>query len=179
MKIKAFPKLETDRLLLRKIEASDSDMILFLRSDATINKFIQRPEHRKTKTLSDALQFIKNITVAFEENKSISWGITLKDDPKIIGSICLWNFSEDLKTAEVGYDLSTEFQRKGIMSEAFQMVVAYGFQELKFKRIEAMTHMENENSRGLLEKNGFFITDKKDPDNDFNIIYEIETNYKY
>ena len=175
MKFKPFPEIKTERLFLRKIEELDCDVILFLRSDETVNKFIERPENRKTKNKADAIKFIKEINGAFENNKSISWGITLKNDPKIIGTICLWNFSKNNKIAEVGYDLDPIFQRKGIMSEALKMIVGFGFKELKLDKIEAFTHKENESSKRLLEKNGFyFIKNRKDINNEWNIIFELD-----
>jgi len=179
MKIKTFPQINTERLILRKIEESDCDVVLFLRSDETINKFIHRPEHRKTKNITDAIKHIKKLNAETETNKSFSWGITLKSDPKIIGTICLWNFSDNYKIAEVGYDLNPMFQRKGIMSEALNCVMNFGFSELNLDKIEAFTHVENENSKKLLEKNGFnFVKDRKDTDNLSNVIFEIKrVNY--
>jgi len=112
MIFKPFPEIKSERLFLRKIEETDCDVILFLRSDEAVTKFIERPENRKTKNISDAIKFIKELDEYLETNKSISWGITLKNDPKIIGTICLWNFSKDKKTAEVGYDLNPDFQKK-------------------------------------------------------------------
>jgi len=175
MKFKFFPEIKTERLFLRKIEEIDCEIILFLRSNETINKFIERPEHRKTKNIADAINFIEEINDAFENNKSISWGITLKNDSKIIGTICLWNFSQDRKTAEVGYDLNPKFQNKGIMSEALKMIIDFGFKELKFDKIEAFTHKENESSIKLLKKNRFhLVEERKDLDNELNIIFELE-----
>ena len=175
MKFKPFPEIKTERLFLRKIESSDCDVILFLRSDKSINKFIERPENRKTKNISDAISFINELDNNIERNKSISWGITLKDQPVIIGTICLWNFSQDKKIAEVGYDLDPKYQNKGIMSEAMKIIVDYGFKELKLDKIEAFTHAENVNSKKLLVKNGFYLNEnRKDLDNISNIIFEIE-----
>lgn len=175
MKIKPFPEIKTERLFLRKIEESDCDNILFLRSDITVNKFIERPENRKTKNKTDAIKFINEINEAFEKNKSVSWGITLKNNPKVIGTICLWNFSENNKTAEVGYDLNPEFQRFGIMNEALNSIIDFGFNKLKLDTIEAFTHKENENSKKLLEKNEFvFIETRTDLENDSNIIFELK-----
>lgn len=175
MKFKPFPEIKTERLFLRKIETSDCDVILFLRSDETVTKFIERPENRKTKNISDAIKFIKELNEYLETNKSITWGITLKNDAKIIGTICLWNFSQNNKTAEVGYDLDPKFQRKGIMNETLKMIIDFGFKELKLDKIEAFTHNENENSKKLLEKNGFqFIENRKDLDNKSNIIFELK-----
>jgi ribosomal-protein-alanine N-acetyltransferase len=175
MKFKPYPEIKSKRLFLRKIQESDSKAILFLRSDKTINKFIERPENRKTKNISDAIKFIKELDNYIETNQSIAWGITLKNDPKIIGTICLWNFSQNNKTAEVGYDLDPKYQNKGIMSETLKMIIDFGFKELKLDKIEAFTHTENENSKKLLEKNGFHLNEnRKDLDNKSNIIFEIE-----
>lgn len=174
MKFKPFPEINTKRLLLRKIEVSDYNEILFLRSDKTVNKYIERPENRKTKNKDDALKFIKEITEAIEDSKTISWGVTLKNTDKIIGTICLWNFSENNKIAEVGYDLNPLFQKKGIMSEALNEIIYFGFVNLNLDKIEAFTHTNNENSKRLLKKNGFkFMSDRKDKDNLLNIIFEL------
>jgi len=175
MKFNPFPEIKTERLVLRKIEESDYDIILFLRSDITVNKFIERPENRKTKNKTDAIKFIKEINENANNNKSISWGITLKNNPKIVGTICLWNFSNDKKIAEIGYDLNPEFQRIGIMNEALKSVINFGFNKLNLYKVEAFTHKENKSSIRLLKKNRFqFIENRKDEDNTNNIIFEIE-----
>lgn len=175
MNFSSFPKIKTERLLLRKIEESDAPVILYLRSDETINQFIERPENRKTKTLEQALQFITDINQDFENNKSVTWGIVYNDQPELIGTICFWNFSDNHTIAEVGYGLSPEFQNKGIMTEVLQRIIDFGFNELKLAKIEAFTHTKNENSRKLLEKCGLqFIQDRKDDDNGSNVIYEIQ-----
>lgn len=173
--VKQFPIVESDRLILRKIEVSDANSILFLRSNKAVNQYIDRPEDRKTKTLSDAVKFIQGLDVWFTEQLSITWGITLKNDSSIIGTICLWNYSEDMKTAEVGYDLNPEFQGKGIMSEALGLVINYGFNDLKLDKIEAFTDVNNQPSKKLLEKNGFhLIKERIDIENKANRIYVLK-----
>ncbi|CAM3615157.1 GNAT family N-acetyltransferase [Flavobacterium gelidilacus] len=170
-----FPKIESKNLILRRVLESDCKIILYLRSDEEINKFIERPEHRKTKTIEEAKKFILQINENIETNKSITWGITLKNEPKIIGTICLWNFSEDNKTAEIGYDLEPKFQGKGIMSESLKSVLDYGFTTLNLDLIEAYTHQKNENSKTLLERNNFkLISAKIDEDNLNNAVFEIK-----
>lgn len=175
MNFSPFPKIETKNLILKQILKSDCESILYLRSDEKINKFIQRPKHRQTKTIADAIKFINQTDENLNLNKSIAWGIHLKDDAKLIGSICLWNFSEDKKTAEVGYDLDSKFHGKGIMSESIKSVLEYGFTTLNLNVIEAYTNEKNENSKILLEKNNFkLIIGKKDEDNPNNLVYEIK-----
>ena len=175
MNIQTFQVIKTERLTLRKIKESDSDVILYLRSDKLINKFINRPENRRTKNISDAIKHIKKLNAETKSNKSFSWGITLNDYPEIIGTICLWNFSKDYKTAEVGYDLNPNFQKKGIMSESLKSVINFGFIDLCIDRIEAFTHIQNENSKKLLVKNGFsIIEDRKDNDYLSTVVFEIK-----
>lgn len=175
MKFQPFPELKTERLVLRKIKVSDVDEVLFLRSDKTVNKFIVRPENRKTKNKADALKFIEKIITEIDNNKSISWEITFINNPKMIGSICLWNFSNNFKTAEVGYALNPEFQNQGIMHEVINYVIDYGFNKLNLDKIEAFTHVENKNSKKLLEKNDFQLNkNRKDENNLSNIIFEIK-----
>ena len=60
MNIQTFPVIKTERLTLRKIGESDSDVILFLRSYKLINKFINRPEKRRTKIYLMQLNISEN-----------------------------------------------------------------------------------------------------------------------
>ena len=175
MNIDQFPELTTDRLILKETTAADCNEVLFLRSDIIVNKYIKRPENRQTKTIKDALEFIQKIKTGFENNDLISWKITLKDNPKMIGTICLWNFSEDFKQTEIGYDLNPIFQKQGIMSEAMNAVLKFGFNTLNLNQIEAFTHIENESSKKLLENNGFTRNNnRKDDGYLMNCIFEIQ-----
>lgn len=165
-----FPTLTTDRLILRKATKADGNEILFLRSDPSVNKYINRPT---TKNLKEAKDFIEKNEHEIQKGQNINWNITLKNDPKMIGTICLWNFSEDLKIGEVGYDLQPQFQGKGIMSEALKCVVKFGFEKLDLEKIEAYTHRKNESSKKLLENNKFILVRDKNDDNEFNLVFVI------
>lgn len=176
MNFTPFPELTTERLLLRKLKSSDYEEILPLRTDETVTKFIERPENRQIKDEPGAGKLIKELNGYIERNESITWGIVLKNNPQITGTICLWNFSQNDKTAEVGYELNPKFHGKGIMSEAIKTIVDFGFSQLKLDKIEAFTHTKNENSKKLLENNGFKLNqDRKDLDNTSNSIFEITT----
>jgi len=172
MKQNHFPKVKTKRLLLRKLKNSDWEMISYLRSDKEVNEFVKRPA---AKSKEKALEFISKTTKGIDNRNLYYWVITEKNNNEMIGSICLWNFSQDQKSAEVGYDLSPEFQRKGIMDESLKSVLEFGFKKLDLDLIEAYTHKTNESSKKLLERNRLrLITDKKDEHNQNNLIYEIK-----
>lgn len=174
MNLTPFPEITTEKLLLRKISNIDAESILFLRSDKIVNQFIQRPPERQINTLDKALAHINKLNIQTENNQSITWGISLKDSTTVIGSICLWNFSNNNTVAEVGYDLHPDYHGKGIMSESLNSVIQFGFEKLQFQKIEAYTHLKNESSKMLLERNGFNLVENKfDEDNTSNIIFEI------
>ena len=167
-----FPSIDTPRLFLRELKTKDAEQVLFLRSDKEVNKFIKRQTPTK---IQDAIDFIHKIQLGYRKRETINWVICLKDKPQMIGSICLWNYSLDRKTAEVGYDLNPSFQNQGIMTEALQAVLNFGFDTLQFDRIKAFTHYANENSKSLLTKNAFTLVEgEKDTGNEDNIIFSIK-----
>lgn len=167
-----FPVIKTSRLELRPLEHRNAEQVLHLRSDEEVNRYIQR---KRLSKIDDALAFIDKIQAEYKKKESVSWAIHLEDEPLMIGSICLWNFSSDRKTAEVGYDLHPAQQNKGVMTEALRAVLHFGFQELQLHTVKAYTHRANENSKKLLFKNGFRINSgETDPDNQNNIILSID-----
>lgn len=166
------PEIQTERLLLRRLKPSDWEMISYLRSDEKVNEWVKRAS---AESKEKALAFISKTNRGIENRNLYYWAITEKNSDQMIGSICLWNFSKDQKIAEVGYDLSPKFQRKGIMNESLKRVLDFGFKELNLDFIEAYTHRQNESSKLLLERNGFvLILSKKDENNQDNIIYELK-----
>lgn len=167
-------KLETERLQLKEINESHVDDILKIRSNEVINQFVQR---KSPKNNYDALQFILTIKERTQNNQSFYWGISLKDQSNLIGTICLYNFSEGRKVAEVGYELLPDYHRQGIMSEALNTVVNFAFNELHLHEILAMTHQANENSKGLLLKHDFVLEEGRE-DEDFpeNLVFSLKKN---
>ncbi|MCS3870796.1 ribosomal-protein-alanine N-acetyltransferase [Chryseobacterium ginsenosidimutans] len=159
-------KLETERLVLKEIDESNVEDILKIRSNEVINQFVRR---NSPKNNYDALQFVLTIKERTRNNETFYWGISLKDQPNLIGTICLWKFSEDRKVAEVGYELLPDYHRKGIMSEALSAVLNFGFNDLHLQEIVAMTNKFNENSKGILLKHDFILEEEREdegfPDN--------------
>ena len=149
---KPFPVLKTERLTLRQLASSDDNEIFALRSNENVNKYLDR---KPSKSIDDAKTFIQTINKNIQKNDSIYWAITLNDTDKLIGTICLFDFSDDNLKAEIGYELLPEFQGKGIMQEATSKVIDFGIQRIGLNLIQAFTHSENQSSTRLLEKFNF------------------------
>ena len=141
-----FPVLTTGRLILRQLAMDDQQSVFTLRSDAAINKYLER---------EPASDNIKN-------NNSIYWVITLAETKTFAGTISLFNFSDEKNSCEIGYELMTEFQGQGIMKEAAEKVVDYVFQALQFQKIIAFAHNDNQHSAKLLTRLNFVKSTEPD-----------------
>lgn len=150
----SFPQLLTERLLLRQLSLKDEEEIFALRSDETVNKYLDRP---KASSIEDARAFINKINLG--AHASFFWAICFREESKLLGTICLWNFSEEESKAEIGYELLPQFHGQGIMQEAFLKVAEFGFQNLQLHLIEAWTTKQNEGSIKILERNYFTRND--------------------
>jgi ribosomal-protein-alanine N-acetyltransferase len=163
------PELKTNRLLLRNMLVEDYKDLFETRFHPEVLKHIKRDQIEdklEMKTfISERLEAIKNNSLCF-------WAISTFESPKLIGTICLWNYNENKTTAEIGYDLHPDYHKKGFMSEAMEVVLKFGFSKLQLHSIEAFTSKQNDNSKRLLEKFDFNLeAHRKDKGFPNNIIY--------
>lgn len=147
-----FPVLETERLLLRQVTMDDAPDVLIMRSDINAMKYIGKPI---STTLDDARDLIGRIEDGIESNTAIGWGISLKNNHRFIGTIGFHRIDTSNYRAEIGYMLLPEFWNKGVMSEAMNSVLDYGFKTLKFHSIFANIDPDNLRSAAILKKFNF------------------------
>lgn len=150
--LSAFPTLTTERLTLRQPLESDVQEIFLLRSDTTINKYLDR---QPSKTVEEALNFIRKVNENIQKNESLYWVIVQTDNEKLVGTICLSDFLDELNRCEIGYELLTNYQGQGLMSEAINKIIELAIHTLGLREIDAFTHKDNKNSTKLLEKFNF------------------------
>jgi [ribosomal protein S5]-alanine N-acetyltransferase len=147
-----FQNLESERLLLRQITPADVNEILLMRSNAETMKYIPRPLVTNNE---EALEHIKMIQNKIEKNEGINWAITLKDNPKLIGIIGHYRMRWEHFRSEIGYMLLPEYHGKGIITEAIQLMIDYGFNQMGMHSLEGIIDPANTASARVLEKNGF------------------------
>ena len=164
--LSSVPTLTTERLTLRQLLESDVQEIFLLRSDTIINKFLDR---KPSETLEDALNFIRNI----RNNELLYWAIAQTYNEKLIGTICLFDFSEELNKCEIGYELLTDYQGRGIMSEATKKIIEFAVHTLGLKIIDAFTHTDNQSSTKLLQRFNFEKTEISDEKNPNLIVFRL------
>lgn len=106
-------------------------------------------------SIEEAAQFIQNINNGEQTGDAVTWAITLKEEPTLIGTIGYWRMQKEHYRAEIGYTLHPEHQGKGIMQEAMTAVLDYGFFVMRLHSVEANVNPANAASIKLLERAGF------------------------
>lgn len=140
------------RLNIRKIKKSDASFIYELRSDDNNMKYVEMKPYAD---LERAKTFIENVTRDIDKHEVFFWIIERKTGEIKIGTICLWSFSKDKKSAEIGYELLPSYQKKGYANEAMISVIDFAKNKLELEKIDAITHEGHQSSIKLLLKNDF------------------------
>ncbi|HVV54921.1 MAG TPA: GNAT family N-acetyltransferase [Mucilaginibacter sp.] len=154
-----FTNLTTERLFLRDLREDDAPEIFRLRSDEKVNEHLERP---RAVTVDDAREFILKLQALAENYETVIWAITQIGDPKLIGTVLYWHIERLKDKAEIGYELLPEYQGRGIMTEALQKAIEFGFGELRFKTITAEVIENNSRSISLLQRLGFALAGNMD-----------------
>jgi RimJ/RimL family protein N-acetyltransferase len=148
-----FPVLNSGRLILRNLEPSDDPALFEQRSNKKAMEYLDRP---MAQSIDDARALREKMTAGTLGNESITWAIALKEDPSaMIGTIGFWRIDPQNFRAELGYMMHPGFQRKGLMQEALEQVLHYGFHTMKLHSVEANINPANAASAGILERNHF------------------------
>lgn len=141
------PKLETERLILRKFTKDDLDALFLILKAEEVNKFL--PWY-PMKNLEETKRFYEEKYAAvYSEPQGYAYAICLKSDNYPIGYIKV-DISDSY---DLGYGLRKEFWHKGIVSEAAQALV----EQLKKDGIPYITathDINNPRSGGVMKRIG-------------------------
>ncbi len=148
MKIKV-PTLETERLILRMWNKKDAPELYEYAKNPNVGP------HAGWKPHESVYESKAIITQLFLTN--MCWAIVDKQSGKVIGSIGLEEdkFRPGIKSKELGYSLSEDHWKKGIMTEAAKRVIRHAFDDLKLELLMIKTGDANHRSRRVIEKCGF------------------------
>ena len=146
-----FPDLHTARLNIVEIKQEHLSDIFKLFSDSRVTQFYNIVTLTEQ---SEAQKYIDWFSCRFADRTGIRWGISLKGQNCIIGTVGFNNVTHRHR-ANLGYDLQTEFWNKWYATEALTAVINFGFKKLYINRIEAEVMQGNTASERVLTKLGF------------------------
>lgn len=145
-------QLETKRLKLREFKRNDAEKLAKLLNNIDITKYLAVVPHPYT--IDDAQDYIESCLKykQKDEQPGYKFAIEHKQDSNLIGNISIGNHHKDEGVGVLGYWVGEDYQHQGFMSEALDKVLNFGFDELVYRRIEALVYTENKASQKLLEK---------------------------
>ena len=146
-----FPILNTDRLDLVEIKQSHLGDLYKLFTNENVTRFYNL---LPLKNEQEAQKSIDWFQTRFKDKLGIRWGIAIKGQENIIGTIGFNNFAKQHR-ANIGYDLQTEHWNNGFITEALKTVINFGFNQLEINRIEAEVMQGNIISEKILNKLNF------------------------
>jgi RimJ/RimL family protein N-acetyltransferase len=163
--------LETERLLLRTWTYADAERLFEICSDAETMFHIG--DRKPYETIEKAREFL-NWAVPYQLKTGFCrWAVVEKETGEIIGS-CGFAF-RDLEEVELGYLFDREVWGKGFATEAARACLQYGFEEIGFEKVVALTDLDHEKSQNVLRKIGFRIRGiEKNEDGEDDLVFEIK-----
>ena len=145
------PTLRTKRLTLRPARMSDAADLYEYSKDPEVARHVLWDAHQ---SVGDSRGYLRYAVRQYRQDLPASWGIELKENHKLIGTIGFMWINRDHNSAEVGYSLAREYWNRGIMSEALSAVLNEGFMDLNLHRIEAQHEVDNPASGRVMVKCG-------------------------
>ena len=148
MKIKV-PTLETERLILRMWNKKDAPELYEYAKNPNVGPHAGWKPHE---SVHESRMIISQLFLT-----NMCWAIVDKETGKVIGSIGLEEdkLRPDVKSKELGYSLSEDYWKKGIMTEAAKRVIKHAFEDLRLDVLMIRTGDANLRSQRVIEKCGF------------------------
>ncbi|MFH2037005.1 MAG: GNAT family protein [Candidatus Zixiibacteriota bacterium] len=147
-----FPDLETERLYLRQLTDEDIGFIYKQFSDPQVAKYLMdEPPVKEIAEAQGIIDFYKEPELKTRNR----WGIVLKNDNQLVGTIGYHKWIKKYFRAEIGFDLHPDFWGRGIMMEALRIVIRHGFTTMGLNRIDGLVYIDNNRCLKLMERSGF------------------------
>ena len=143
---------QTDQVTLRPATPEDARLLEQWRGEPTIRRF-QPIGTASTSQLRTELERQKILDIYRGHGDKFQWIICCGDQPAGWITLVVTNWDHGL--AEIGYALSTDYQRRGLMPHALTLLLADLFLQTKLERIEARCARDNNASQKVLERIGF------------------------
>lgn len=150
-----FPILESSRLILDELQPADSLSLLDILSNSEVK---QHYDLQSVVDIDSAEQVLKAFRARYEKGFGVRWAIREPSSEILLGTCGFNVWVQENASSAMGFELHPDYWRRGLMTEAINLMLDYGFSghaPVKMHRITAMTKPENIGAVRALEKSGF------------------------
>lgn len=156
------PEIRTNRLLLRRWQASDLDPFAAMNADPVVMEHF----FHGVRTRQETADFIGRIEQEFERRGFGLWAVDVSGIAPCIGFVGLHEALFDAPftpAVEVGWRLARAHWGRGYATEAAKAALAFGFEDAGLAEIVSFTNAGNHRSQRVMERIGM----TRDPAGDF------------
>lgn len=148
------PRFETTRLVLRDTDpVADLPALFDLFADPDVARWTDTGPFA---TIDEAAEVMEWIGTIFNEKSGARWAIAARsEEDRLIGTCGFNVWHRWNNSAVIGYDLVQAHWGHGLMVEALEPMIRFGFERMALNRIEADVTVGNNASVRVLEKMGF------------------------
>ncbi|MCA1635064.1 MAG: GNAT family N-acetyltransferase [Acidobacteria bacterium] len=144
-------EIETERLRLRAFTSKDADEHYRIISDTEFRRHF--PAQFFQPTRDNVLVGIGRVIEHHYQRGFGYWAMDLKEEARMVG-YCGLRFLAPTQEVELLYGIERAHWSRGLTTEAARASLRFGFDEMKFERIMAVTDPANLGSRRVMEKCG-------------------------
>jgi ribosomal-protein-alanine N-acetyltransferase len=149
--MKPYPKLQTERLILREFTVEDAPSVQSLAGEWEVARTMQSVPHPYEDGMAE--EWIAAHRPAFEAGERVTWAIVLREDGALLSSITL-HLNPRHDNAEIGYRIGRSYWGCGYATEAAEEAVRHGFADLGLHRIHSNHFGSNPASGRVMRKVG-------------------------
>jgi ribosomal-protein-alanine N-acetyltransferase len=146
------PEIQTERLTIRLAESSDLLSLLAINANDAVTRYLP---YESWKGVADGEAWFDRVSARFAAGEAGQFVIVHRETGHVIGTCLLFGFDAPSARAEIGYVLAQEYWGAGFMFEAMTAFVAFAFEQVGVRRLEAEIDPRNAASAKLLERLGF------------------------
>lgn len=154
-----FKELQTERLILRKINEEDSKMLYnnIYNNFEWYKFYYQLP----FENFEEYHQLVSKYKDWYANGNHFRWGIVKKSSGEMIGLIQLHSKDDLNNNCKIGYIIGYKHNKKGYAREAAREIINFAFDILGHHRVEADIVEGNEDSIKLAESLGMYFESTK------------------
>ena len=167
--------LRTARLDLRPLTPPDLDALHRLLTQPGVRRYLLDDE---VIPREQAQFFIDTSVASFDASGYGLWGAATKGHDALIGFCGFWRFHEPPQL-ELLYGLGDDHRGQGLATEMAVAMIRYGFDTLRFDRIEASTDAPNVASVAVMERAGMTFWKRELTSGLDTVYYAIQAPFRF
>ncbi|MCL2772304.1 MAG: GNAT family N-acetyltransferase [Oscillospiraceae bacterium] len=139
--------LETDRLILRKLEINDAKNYAPVYYERELTASGGPVSQKQIESLEERIKYFSAIDKYY-------WVIAEKHSGNLIGEVVFFDYDEKTRSCVIGYEMSVNSRNKGYMTEAVARTLRFLIFEVGFNRISGGHQSDNPASGRVMAKAG-------------------------